>query len=105
MWHYNATNFFGKNVLLLQILIMASDLTGDIKKGVGKNLKRIRQAAKLSLRELDSELGIDYSHLSKMERGEFNITLETIAIFVKFYKIEPKELFDFKLENEPKYYD
>lgn len=40
-----------------------------------------------------------------MGRGEGNLTIESIAKFIKFYKIQPNKLFNFKLEKDFETYE
>ena len=73
---------------------------------IGKKFKECRKKLGLSLRQLDSDIGIDHSYIAKIERGEENLTIDTIAVFLKKYKLQPNELFDFLLtEDFERYFD
>ncbi|WP_051935795.1 helix-turn-helix domain-containing protein [Salegentibacter sp. Hel_I_6] len=61
----------------------------------GERLKNIRLQSNLSYRELGKRCDLDYSYISKVEKGEKNIQLSTILEFAKGLQIHPKELFDF----------
>ncbi|QCX37285.1 helix-turn-helix transcriptional regulator [Aureibaculum algae] len=80
---------------------MYSDTNKDCFKILfGKNLKRLRKSKGLSYRKLATRCNIDYSDISKIEKGERNIQLSTILELSKSLEIHPKELFDFELEKE-----
>jgi HTH-type transcriptional repressor of puuD len=42
--------------------------------------------------------GIDHSNISKIEKGEINITLSSILELSKGLKVHPKELFKFNID-------
>lgn len=62
----------------------------------GENLKKIREAKGLSQRQLAALCTIDHSNISKMERGEKNITLLTIAELATALEVKPRKLLDFE---------
>jgi transcriptional regulator with XRE-family HTH domain len=61
-------------------------------KRLGVNIKRLREAKGLSLRELSYECDIDNSKISKIEKGQINITFTTILQLAKALNITPSEL-------------
>lgn len=71
-------------------MIRQSD-KGNIKK-LGANIKRLREAKNLSLRELSYACDIDNSKISKIEKGQINITFTTILQLAKALEISPSEL-------------
>jgi len=48
-------------------------------KKLGKNLKRIRLAKKLSQGDLSKSLGVDRAYISNIENGRMNPTLSTLG--------------------------
>lgn len=64
----------------------------------GKNLEIYRKEKKLSYRELAQNCDLDYSYISKIEKGEVNVTLETILELMKGLNISAKDLFDFDFD-------
>jgi len=64
---------------------------------LGKRIAELRREKKLSLRELAQRCDIDYSDISKYEKGEVNIKLTTIYELARGLDVHPKELFDFTL--------
>ncbi len=71
-------------------MIRQSD-KGDLKK-LGANIKRLREMKNLSLRELSYACDIDNSKISKIEKGQINITFTTILQLAKALEISPSEL-------------
>ena len=71
-------------------MIRQSDKT-NLKK-LGANIKRLRETKNLSLRELSYECDIDNSKISKIEKGQINITFTTILQLAKALEVNPSEL-------------
>ena len=63
----------------------------------GDNLKSIREAKGISQRSLASSCNVDHSHISKIERGEKNITILTVLELANALEIKPKKLLDFEV--------
>ncbi len=51
----------------------------DAKKLLGKNIRRIRIKKGISQEQLAMRTGVTQSHISRIESGNFNPTLDTIA--------------------------
>ncbi len=64
----------------------------------GKRIELLRKEQKLSLRQLAQRCDVDFSEISKIEKGERNIQITTIIELAKGLGREPKELFDFKID-------
>ena len=71
-------------------MIRQSDKT-NLKK-LGANIKRLRETKNLSLRELSYECDIDNSKISKIEKGQINITFTTILQIAKALEVNPSDL-------------
>lgn len=63
----------------------------------GKQLKTLRTEKNLSYRELSQRCNVDYSDISKIEKGKIRITLPTVYELSLGLEIHPKKLFDFSL--------
>ncbi len=59
---------------------------------LGEQIRTLREQAKLSLREVAGEIGIDTSLLGKIERNERQPTKEQIKQMSFFFKINEKVL-------------
>ncbi len=71
-------------------MIRQSDKS-NLKK-LGANIKRLREMKNLSLRELSYACDIDNSKISKIEKGQINITFTTILQLARALEISPSEL-------------
>lgn len=69
-------------------------------KTFGENLKKIRKKKSLSLRVLSASCSIDYSDISKIEKGKVNITILTLTELAMGLDIHPKKLLDFEFDFE-----
>lgn len=63
----------------------------------GKRVELLRKEQKLSLRQLAQRCDVDFSDISKIEKGERNIQMTTILEIAKGLGVHPKELFDFEM--------
>jgi transcriptional regulator with XRE-family HTH domain len=64
---------------------------GNLKK-LGANIKRLREAKYLSLRELSYACDVDNSKISKIEKGQINITFTTILQLARALEVPASEL-------------
>lgn len=72
----------------------------NILKLVGSNIRELRKQKKLTQEELAELSGLQYSFLAGVERGERNITLQTLEKIIVGLKETPSRLFDFsKLDD------
>ncbi len=70
----------------------------DFQIEFGKQLEKLRTSQDLSYRVLAQRCDVDFSNISKIEKGEINIQLSTIKELAKGLRVHPKELFDFKFD-------
>lgn len=68
--------------------------------GFGKRVQVLREQKQLSLRQLAQNCDIDFSDISKIEKGLRNIQMSTILELSKGLDVTPQELFDFKLNEK-----
>ncbi|MEF7440625.1 helix-turn-helix transcriptional regulator [Paenibacillus lautus] len=61
---------------------------------VGKKIRLYRKARSLTQEELGEYLEIDQSYLGRIERGEINITLDTLYKISKALRIHPAQLLE-----------
>ncbi len=66
----------------------------------GKHLEYLRKRQGFSFRQLAQNCNLDYSDISKIEKGERNVQLSTILELAKGLGIHPKELFNFEISIE-----
>jgi XRE family transcriptional regulator, regulator of sulfur utilization len=60
---------------------------------VGNRIRHYRKAADLTQEKLGELLSIDPSYIGRIERGEANITLETVLKVAEALQISPYDLF------------
>ncbi len=58
----------------------------------GEQVRALREEAKLSLREVAEQIGIDTSLLGKIERNDRQPTKEQIKLIAKFFRLDEKEM-------------
>ncbi|OSZ81663.1 hypothetical protein CAP36_07880 [Chitinophagaceae bacterium IBVUCB2] len=68
-------------------------------KAFGKQLRKLREVKGISMRQFAAEADIEYSQLSKIERGVTNTTISTVLVLAKTLEVEVSELFMFKFSN------
>ncbi|WP_145151789.1 helix-turn-helix domain-containing protein [Paenibacillus xylanexedens] len=66
---------------------------------VGKKIRLYRKAKKLTQEELGEQLRIDQSYLGRIERGEVNITIETLDKIAMSLDILPSQLLEDEKRN------
>jgi ribosome-binding protein aMBF1 (putative translation factor) len=66
-------------------------------KSFGKQLRSLRQSKGVSMRKLALQADMEYSQLSKIERGAVNTTISTVYALSNALEIPMKQFFDFRL--------
>lgn len=61
---------------------------------VGRKIRQLRKERKLSQTELASRIGIQQSDLSRMEQGEYRVSLDTLFRILSEFKMSIGEFFD-----------
>lgn len=61
---------------------------------VGRKIRELRKERKLTQVELSSRLGIQQSDLSRMEKGEYRVSLDTLFRIVAEFKMSMGEFFE-----------
>lgn len=65
-------------------------------KALGKRIKELRKMQGFSQEGLSYEADIPLSQVGRIERGEINPTVSTIAAISTALKVEIKDIFNFK---------
>lgn len=65
----------------------------NLIKGVGKNIRRIREEKKLSIEHLASQASIDYSQLIRIENGKINTSIYNVYLIAKALEVTVCDLF------------
>ena len=64
----------------------------QLRKRIATNTRRLREEKKLSLEETAHLAGMHFRHLQKVEAGEVNATLRTLARLSDAFGVSPHEL-------------
>ena len=71
-------------------------------KSFGDQLRKLRVTKGISMRKLALQADMEYSQLSKIERGVINTTISTVYTLSQALDIPVIEFFDFKLPTKGK---
>jgi transcriptional regulator with XRE-family HTH domain len=83
-WSYNATSRI--------VLPRGEAKMIELKVRFGENLRSVRKANGFSQEQLAFASGLDRSYVGKIERGQINVTLETVNTLAKTLGCSPKDL-------------
>lgn len=61
---------------------------------VGRKIRRLRKDRRLTQTELSSRIGIQQSDLSRMEKGEYRVSLDTLFKILAEFDVTIGEFFD-----------
>jgi len=61
---------------------------------VGRKIRELRKERKMTQVELSARLGIQQSDLSRMEKGEYRVSLDTLFRILAEFKVGIGEFFD-----------
>ena len=64
----------------------------DIREVFARNLRKARNARRLSQEALAHEAGVDRTYVSALERGVYNATIVMVAKLAKALDVEPSAL-------------
>ena len=65
----------------------------NIKKKLGKNIRKFRKQKNFTQEELSLSLDLDNSYIGKVENAQLNITIDKIIAVADFLEIEVIDLF------------
>lgn len=71
----------------------------SLVKLVGSNIKEIRKLKKLTQEELAEKCGLQTSYLAGVERGDRNITIQTLEKIIEGLEETPSKIFNFDTLN------
>lgn len=73
----------------------------DIRKLLGANVRRYREAADLSQEAVAVRMGVDRAYISAVERGAQNVTLVSLWEISQALQVRPAALLDEAALAEP----
>lgn len=60
---------------------------------IGKNIKIVREKARLTQEEVAKKAGMSSNYFAKIERGEINTTVETLYKIIRALKVKVSDIF------------
>jgi transcriptional regulator with XRE-family HTH domain len=69
-------------------------------KAFGAQLRKLREEKGISMRQLALQADMEYSQLSKIERGVINTTISTVHALADALDIPERDFFDFKVPGK-----
>ena len=66
----------------------------DVRQIVGKNVRKFREGAKLTQAQVAQRMGVDRTYIVGLEKGERNITIETLGQAAKALGVKVARLLD-----------
>jgi transcriptional regulator with XRE-family HTH domain len=72
----------------------------DIRVVFASNLKHYRQARGLTQAALAAAMDVDRAHVSAMERGQQNVTLQTLQRVAAHLDVAPAQLIEERSEGD-----
>jgi transcriptional regulator with XRE-family HTH domain len=76
----------------------------DLVKLVGLNIKEIRKTRNLTQEDLAEKSGLQTSFLAGVERGDRNVTLQTLEKIINGLQEDPQSIFNFNNLNIDEHY-
>jgi transcriptional regulator with XRE-family HTH domain len=73
----------------------------DIRKLLGANVRRYRDAADLSQEAVAERMGVDRAYISAVERGAQNVTLMLLWEISQALRVRPADLLDESILSKP----
>lgn len=66
----------------------------DIKRELGKRIRELRDSRDWSQEQMGEASGLHWTYIGQVERGERNLTLESIHKIAKAFKMKISVLFE-----------
>jgi len=67
-------------------------MSQEVRNKIAKNVQELRTSKSLKREELSLLLGFDNSYISKLEKGNINITIDKLDKIAKYFEVDIKEL-------------
>ena len=69
-------------------------MEGELQRIVGRNLRAYRLERGYSQEAFADYMGVHRTYVGAVERGERNLTLQTLEKIAEFLNVDPRELLD-----------
>ena len=67
-------------------------MSQGIRDRIATKIKKLKVLKKLNREELSLLLGFDNSYISKLEKGNINITIDKLDMIAKYFDLDVKDL-------------
>ncbi|WP_315794093.1 helix-turn-helix transcriptional regulator [Paenibacillus sp. BIC5C1] len=74
----------------------------NLPESVGNRIRELRKAKGWTQEQLAEAAGLHYSYIGGVERGDRNISLETLEKIINGFQVPAEEIFKFNEESEYK---
>jgi len=64
----------------------------DVQKHIGRNIRQLRKSAGLTQDVFADRSGLNRAHVGEVERGESNVTIQTLKIIADTLKVKIGDL-------------
>ena len=75
---------------------MRKDVDKEFIQKLGMSIRKARIKKGITMEELAFTCDVEYSQISRIERGLINTSVNTIHLLAQALDVEAKELFDFE---------
>jgi transcriptional regulator with XRE-family HTH domain len=69
-------------------------MSEDVRRMVGRNVRRLRTAAGMSQADLADRMGVDRAYVSGLELGQRNPTIVTLWHVAQALNVKPRSFFE-----------
>lgn len=76
-------------------------VTGKLQRVVGQNLRLYRSHRNLSQEAFAQVLGVHRTYMGGIERGERNLTLQSVEVIAERLGVDPMDLLTVPIEDNP----
>lgn len=67
-------------------------MSQEVRNKIAKSVQKLRTSKSLKMEELSLLLGFDNSYISKLEKGNINITIDKLDKIAKYFEVDIKDL-------------
>ncbi|MBW8523915.1 helix-turn-helix domain-containing protein [Chryseobacterium chendengshani] len=86
--------------LILNLCLVKASIDKQFIVLFGQNLRKIRESKKISMQSLADTINVEYSQISRIERGLINTSIGIAHSISQALEIDIKELFNFQVEKK-----
>ncbi|SIQ62499.1 Helix-turn-helix [Chryseobacterium sp. RU37D] len=84
----------------LNLCLVRTSIDKEFIISFGKNLRKLRESKDMSMQTLADITNIEYSQISRIERGLINTSIGITYEISKALEIDIKELFNFTIDKK-----